>query len=154
MEKGARLIRRDTGFRGRGARRVLEDDADTAAREALLLTLWGPEARITTNGPVTLRAARADSPDVALLDLARPGLNAWQVAKKLREQLTGTRPLIVVISGYGTDIHQVRSWKAGADLHLVKPVDLDDLRTLLEELSVGWSRLRDPGGYSLPEIGF
>jgi two-component system CheB/CheR fusion protein len=69
--------------------------------------------------------------DVVLLDIGLPKMDGWEVAKQIREQCSWKRPLLVAITGYGMDADRVRSDQAGIDLHLVKPVDPEQLKNLL-----------------------
>jgi two-component system OmpR family response regulator len=115
---------------------VVEDHADTADSLALLLTLFGHEVRVARDGPTALEMARAFPPDVVLLDIGLPGIDGWQVAERLRQQSGQKRPLLIAVTGYGQDADHRRSQEAGIDLHLLKPVDPDQLRRLLAPPSI------------------
>jgi two-component system, OmpR family, response regulator len=110
---------------------VIEDDEDTAASLAMLLRLNGYEVEVAADGPSAVQAVQASPPDVILLDIGLPKMDGWLVAKQIREQTTWKRPLLVAISGYGTEADRRRSKEAGIDLHLVKPVDPVELLKLL-----------------------
>jgi two-component system, OmpR family, response regulator len=110
---------------------VVEDHEDTAATLGVLLRLNGHNVEVAADGPSALRAAQASPPDVVLLDIGLPKMDGWMVAKQIREQTAWKRPLLVAISGYGTDADQRRSQEMGIDLHLVKPVDPVELGKLL-----------------------
>ena len=111
---------------------VVEDDQDTAATSAMLLRLNGHDVNVALDGPSALQAAQANAPDVVLLDVAMPKMDGWSVATQIREPRNGKRPLIIAISGFGTEAAQRRSQEAGIDLHLVKPVDPLQLEDLLK----------------------
>jgi CheY-like chemotaxis protein len=111
---------------------VVESEPDTAASTALLLRLYGHRVQVAPDGPAALRAAQASPPDVVLLDLALPGMDGWQVAQRLQEQATGNEPLLIAITGYGRPADRRRSQQAGIHLHLLKPVEPDFLRRLLQ----------------------
>jgi DNA-binding response OmpR family regulator len=113
---------------------VVEDDADTAATLALLLRLNGYEVEVTADGTSALQAVRARLPDVVLLDIGLPKMDGWVVAKRIREETSWKKPLLVAISGYGTQADQRRSREAGIDLHFVKPVEPRELLKLLKRL--------------------
>jgi CheY-like chemotaxis protein len=66
-----------------------------------------------------------------LLDIDLPEMAGWKVAKQIREQSVWKRPLMVAVTGYGADADRLRSEQAGVDLHLVKPVDPEELHKLL-----------------------
>src|SRR6185312_16444520 len=90
---------------------------------AELLTLCGHVVRVTGCGEDALRDAAARPPDVVLLDIGLPGMNGWEVARRLRDQATGKQPLVVAVTACATEEDQWRSAGAGFDLHLVKPVE-------------------------------
>lgn len=99
---------------------VVDDHRDTAVSQASLLTAGGFDVRIATSGAEAVAVAEAVRPDVILLDIVMPGMNGWEVAEAVRAG--GHRPLIVAVSGQGTDPDRAKSAAAGIDLYLVKPV--------------------------------
>jgi CheY-like chemotaxis protein len=103
----------------------------SAASLGMLLHLYGYDVELAADGPSALQAVLASPPDVVLLDIGLPIMNGWQVAKQIREQSSGKRPLIVAITGYGSSADRLRSQAAGIDLHLVKPVDPEELEKVL-----------------------
>jgi CheY-like chemotaxis protein len=60
---------------------------------------------------------------VAILDLLMPGMNGWELARKLRDQAAGKRPFLIAMTGCATEENRRRSREAGIDLHLLKPTD-------------------------------
>jgi CheY-like chemotaxis protein len=110
---------------------VVEDHEDTAASTALVLRLYGHDVQVASDGRMALQLMDAQAPDVVLLDLGLPRMDGWEVAKQIRSQATYKRPLLVAISGYGREADRLRSTEAGIDLHLVKPIDPDQLKDLL-----------------------
>lgn len=109
---------------------VVEDDVDAADSYMVLLGLFGHRVRTAGDGPTALRLAAEDAPDVALIDISLPGLDGYQVARALA-CAAGRRPLLVAITGYGSADDVRRSYLAGFDLHITKPVEPDALRELL-----------------------
>ena len=109
---------------------VVEDHADTAESMAVLLRLHGHEVDVAPDGPTALRIAAQNPPDVALLDIGLPGMNGFEVARRLQER-PGKKPLLVAVTGYGQEEDHRRSEQAGIDLHLLKPVDPEPLEKLL-----------------------
>jgi len=83
-----------------------------------------------------LEAAVAYAPNVVLLDLGLPGLNGYEVARRLRAtpQLRGVR--LVALTGYGGDTDRQLSMEVGFDRHLVKPVEFSALQKVLAELDM------------------
>ena len=113
---------------------IVEDHADTAESLAELLTLCGCDVRVAGSAPEALDAADDQMPDVVLLDIGLPGMDGWEAARWLREQATGKQPLVVAVTGYGSDADRQRSADAGIDLHLTKPADPADLILLLARI--------------------
>jgi CheY-like chemotaxis protein len=110
---------------------VVEDNAETAATLATLLGLAGHEVRVAHDGPTALEAVQVFPLDVMLLDIGLPGTNGWQVVERLRQRPAHQRPLVIALTGYGQDSDCRRSQEAGIALHLLKPVDPNDLLGLL-----------------------
>jgi CheY-like chemotaxis protein len=110
---------------------VAEDDADSAVSLARFLQRLGHEVEVAPDGPSAVAAAQDHRPDVVLLDIGLPGLDGWEVARRLQGHPAPKRPLLVALTGYDREEDRRRSDEAGIDLHLAKPVDPDQLRRLL-----------------------
>jgi CheY-like chemotaxis protein len=110
---------------------VVEDYADAATALAALVNLWGHEAHVARDGPTALAAAQAAPPAAVLLDIGLPGMDGYEIARRLRELLP-TRPLIVAVTGFGQDDDRRRSAQAGIDHHVLKADDPETIRGLLE----------------------
>ncbi len=110
---------------------IVDDCADAALGFARLLRAWGHQTRIATDGPEALRLTRGDPPDVVLLDVCLPGMDGFEVARRLRVGAGGKDVLIVIVSGYASEEDHLRAEEAGCDVYLVKPVDLEELRAVL-----------------------
>ncbi|MES1243536.1 MAG: ATP-binding protein [Acidobacteriota bacterium] len=122
-------------FPARGLRvLVVEDNVDAAESLAALLRLWGHEVRVVHDGLDAIEAARRQHPEVVLLDIGLPGLDGYQVAKRLREDAELDGALLVAMTGYGQPDDRRRSREAGIHHHFVKPVEPFVLRTLLANL--------------------
>jgi signal transduction histidine kinase/CheY-like chemotaxis protein len=111
---------------------VVEDLED--AREALgeLLALYGYEVDLAADGVAGVEQALRQAPDIALIDIGLPGLDGYQVARRLREHLGGA-VFLVAMTGYGQAEDRRRAREAGFDHHLVKPVSPDRLLDLLRQ---------------------
>jgi CheY-like chemotaxis protein len=112
--------------------RVLVVDAspDCATTLQWLLQSWGHEACFATDGPTALDLANSFQPDVVVLDIALPGIDGYEVAKRLRKP-NSKKPFLVAHSGFCTDADVQRSLKAGFLAHLAKPTDPEDIRKIL-----------------------
>jgi CheY-like chemotaxis protein len=80
-----------------------------------------------------LRAAEARPPQVALLDIGLPGMDGYELARRLRARYGPGTAVLVALTGWGQEEDRRRAQEAGFDHHLVKPVDLSDLRALLAQ---------------------
>jgi len=114
-------------------RRVLiaDDNKDAAHSLALLLQTLGQNVDVVHSGADALARAAVLRPDVMLLDLGMPGMTGYEVARRIRSESWGRKPLMVAITGWGQDEDRRRSREAGFDQHLVKPVMLDALCRVL-----------------------
>jgi two-component system CheB/CheR fusion protein len=113
---------------------VVDDNRDGAESLAMLLRFWGHEPELAHDGPSAVELAEAARPDVVLLDIGLPGMDGYQVARRLRDRLD-PRTMLVALTGYGQDEDRRRAREAGFDHHLIKPVDMDALRALLADSS-------------------
>ena len=77
--------------------------------------------------------AASFQPDVILLDIGLPGLDGYQVARRMWENAETAGSLIVAVSGYGQDEDRVKAREAGFDHHLTKPVAFGDLQAILAQ---------------------
>jgi PAS domain S-box-containing protein len=115
---------------------VVDDNEDAAASLALLLQALGHESVVAKNGIEALRLAQEFHPQIVLLDIGMPGMDGYEVARRLRD--LDTRPVrVVAVTGWGQAADRERSRAAGFDLHLVKPIDLQDLAQALDEKAAG-----------------
>jgi PAS domain S-box-containing protein len=116
---------------GTGLRILLVDDnVDAADVLAEVLRGAGHEVAVAYDGPQALGVARGFAPNAALLDIGLPVLDGYELAERLRELLPGPLRLIAV-TGYGQDADKRKSRAAGFDAHLVKPIDLRTLCSML-----------------------
>ncbi|HEX9892753.1 MAG TPA: PAS domain S-box protein [Gemmatimonadales bacterium] len=116
-----------------GSRRILvvDDSRDAADSLAELLRLMGYEVQLAYEGLTALEAARQYRPDVAVLDLAMPGMDGFELARQLRRVPTGNRMRLIALTGYGQEEFRRRSREAGFDAHFVKPADPGALQAVL-----------------------
>jgi signal transduction histidine kinase/CheY-like chemotaxis protein len=114
-------------------RRVLiaDDNRDAAESLALLLELSGHEVRIAHLGRAALSLAQTFRPDVALLDIGMPDLSGYEVARALRQEPWATALQLIALTGWGQDDDRRSALEAGFDHHLTKPIDTDQLLTLI-----------------------
>ena len=124
---------------------VVDDNRDAAESLTRLLELGGHTVRLAHEGQEALRLAAAELPAVVLLDIGLPGMDGYEICRRLRRNgLSGT--LIVAMTGYGQGRDRVLARDAGFDTHLVKPVHPTDLLKLMA------AHARAPRG-QVPVIG-
>ena len=108
---------------------IVDDHVDSAETLKLLLTHSGYETFLAHDGERAIQVANEHKPEVALLDIGLPDMNGYEVARALRSILPTLR--LIAISGWNREEDRKRSAEAGFDYHLVKPVDLSEVRRLL-----------------------
>ena len=132
MDQHEFASQRFSGADGWKLRILIVEDSPLAARQlAEFLRLQGYEVDLAVDGPTALEKIRSGQPDALLLDIGLPGMDGWQVVEELRRQVAPKRPLIIAVTGRGTEADRLRSHRAGIDLHLSKPVDGEELSWIL-----------------------
>jgi two-component system CheB/CheR fusion protein len=112
---------------------VVDDHVDAAESLAEVLRLEGHAVRVAHDGPGALVAVGDRRPHAVLLDLGLPGMDGYEVARRIREDPGLDDVLLVALTGYGRDEDRSRSRESGFEHHLVKPVDLGTLHGVLAE---------------------
>ncbi len=110
---------------------VVDDNKDSADTLGMLLRLKGNEIRIANDGLEAVQVAETFHPDFVLLDIGLPKLNGYDVARRIRQQPWGRDIILVALTGWGQDEDRRRSQEAGFNFHVVKPVELSALESLL-----------------------
>jgi PAS domain S-box-containing protein len=113
---------------------VVDNSLDAVQSLSILLKDWGYKVREAYDGGSGLREAEKWQPNVAILDIGMPGMDGYEVAKRLR-QANPEGLVLVALTGFGEDEDRRRARDAGFDYHLLKPVspeELHDLLTLIE----------------------
>jgi CheY-like chemotaxis protein len=114
------------------ARRVLvvDDNEDAAEMLGAALRHIGHEVVIVHDGAQALAALERFEPQAAVLDIGLPVMDGYELARRLRENVRSC--LLIALTGYGQETDRARSAAAGFDTHLVKPVDLQELASMIE----------------------
>lgn len=113
---------------------VADDNRDTADSLQRVLALYGHEVQVAYDGAAALSMGEQFRPRVAILDIAMPGTNGYDVARALRLRHGGELTL-VALTGWGQDADRRRALEAGFDYHLIKPIDPNELNSLLGRLA-------------------
>jgi PAS domain S-box-containing protein len=114
---------------------VVDDNLDTVESLALLLLGAGHDVRTAHDGPKALEAALDYRPSVIMLDIGLPGLDGFEVAKRIRKQPNLHGIVLVAMTGYGQETDRQRSLEAGFDHHLVKPARFELVQKILASVS-------------------
>jgi CheY-like chemotaxis protein len=112
---------------------VVDDNVDSARGLEHLLVILGYDVRTVFDGRAALEAAQSHQPAVVLLDIGLPGMDGYEVAGRIRGDQRLRDALLIAVTGYGQDEDRRRSYEAGFDHHLIKPIDFDALVALLEQ---------------------
>jgi len=110
---------------------VIEDNRDGARALALLLRVWGYDVRVAFDGPTGLKTADAFVPHVVVSDIGLPGLDGFEVGRRLRKETATRDALLISVTAYGTDDVRHAALAAGFDHHLLKPLEPAHLQRLL-----------------------
>jgi PAS domain S-box-containing protein len=120
---------------------VVDDNVDGAESLAKLLRMSGHETRTAHSGPEALEAARPFKPDVVFLDIGLPGMNGYEVAKRLRDEPSLSGAVLIALTGWGSEDNKRQSGEAGFDFHLTKPADV----AVIEKILAGVKAVPRPG---------
>lgn len=118
-----------------GAKRkilVVDDNRDAAVTLAMLLKLLGNEVATAHDGETGLQTFDEFRPSLILLDLGMPDMTGFDVARELHTRPHFAGVTLVALTGWGQADDRRRTQEAGFDYHMVKPVTLDSLRTILD----------------------
>src|SRR5262245_20903103 len=102
---------------------VVDDDCGAATSMGRLLSAAGFEGETFFDGPGALAAAKQLGPDACVPDINMPGMDGYELARRLRERLPGRPPVLATVTGNGDYNHLDRATEAGFDLHFTKPAD-------------------------------
>jgi PAS domain S-box-containing protein len=111
---------------------VVDDNADAGESLAMFLRLQGHVVRVTMDGQSALDAALREPPQVAFLDIGMPGMDGYELARRLRQQPALESVMLVALTGWGQEEDRRRTQEAGFDFHLTKPAEPEVLDRLLK----------------------
>jgi DNA-binding response OmpR family regulator len=112
---------------------VADDNRDSADSCQMLLAASGHDVRVAYSGEQAFDIAASFQPEFALLDIGMPGMNGYQLARRIRASAWAARTMLVAVTGWGHEDDRRRALDAGFDRHLTKPIDINTLSALLEE---------------------
>ena len=111
---------------------IVDDNIDAALLLADMLQMHGHRTTIAHDGTSALKIAETMRADVALLDIGLPGMDGYELAHRLHEQPHHAELHLIAITGYGQQSDRKQAQDAGFSDHMVKPVDVQQLDTLLK----------------------
>jgi CheY-like chemotaxis protein/two-component sensor histidine kinase len=114
---------------------VVDDNVDAADSLALLFKAANHDAQVAYSSEAALELASKYRPDFVLLDIGLPGMDGYEVARRLRQQPELKNLRLIALTGYGQESDHARSQEAGFDHHVVKPVEFESLHSLLASLA-------------------
>jgi CheY-like chemotaxis protein len=109
---------------------IVEDNVDAREMLRAVLEMDGHRVKAAGDGLAGVEVAVATPPEIALIDIGLPGIDGYEVARRLRQRL-GDRVLLVALTGYGQPEDRRQARAAGFDAHLLKPIDPDALSEVL-----------------------
>ncbi|MEX0713787.1 MAG: ATP-binding protein [Pirellulales bacterium] len=118
---------------------VVDDNLDVGRTLAALLKHAGHDVRLAHDGPAAIQIARDYQPETVLVDIGLPGMDGYELARRLRNEAGLERAMLAALTGYGHEEDRRRSDEAGFDHHLTKPVRSEMLLSLLSG-----GRLKEP----------
>jgi CheY-like chemotaxis protein len=110
---------------------IIEDNLDSVHTLALLVTDMGHVVEYAMNGYVGLDIALRFLPDFVLLDIGLPGLDGFEVCRRIKSKEILAHTRVIAVTGYAEDAYRARSRAVGCERHLVKPVPTRVLEELL-----------------------
>ena len=110
---------------------IVDDNRDAANSLGNLFDRQGKQVEIAFDGPSALERFEARQPGLIILDIGMPGMDGYEVARRIRARTERMRPTLVAMSGLGQEADRQRSRAAGFDYHLVKPIPINVLVSLL-----------------------
>jgi len=106
---------------------VIDDTADNRDLYQAYLSAHGLDVITAADGPSGIQAARTAHPDVIVLDLGLPGVDGWEVARRLTADASTRDICLIAVTGHGTGEARQRALDAGVDEYLVKPCPPEDV---------------------------
>src|SRR5215213_8909878 len=110
---------------------IVEDNLDTVHSFALLLHDMGHKVEYAINGWVAIDVARRFRPQFVFLDLGLPGMDGFELCRRIKKEAGLESTRVIALTGYGQEEYRQRSSEAGCELHLLKPFDAKHIEDLL-----------------------
>lgn len=112
---------------------VVDDNRDILESLSMVIELLGHQVEMVDNGEAALECLKARPPHIALIDVSLPTISGYEVARRARgDGASGSTTKLVAMTGWGREEDRIRALDAGFDAHVLKPLDLQRLRELLD----------------------
>jgi CheY-like chemotaxis protein len=115
---------------------IVDDNEASAKTLGWMAEFSGHDVQLAHNGPDAIKLAQSYKPHVVMLDIGLPGMNGYDVCRKMREDPLLKNAVFIAQTGWSQSEHRKMSEEAGFSHHLVKPVDMDVLLDLLAGIGV------------------
>jgi two-component system, chemotaxis family, CheB/CheR fusion protein len=115
---------------------IVEDQDDAREMLRMLLETAGHKVFEAADGLEAAHVIQQEHPDVALLDIGLPGMNGYEVARRIRQNAVFDDVILVALTGYGMESDVKAARDAGFDDHLRKPVDLKAVQEILANRTI------------------
>ncbi len=112
---------------------IVDDRQDSANSMSMLLGLTGHQTQTAFDGATALHMADRFRPHVILCDIGLPDISGLEVCRQIRARDWGPNICMIALTGWGVENAFASSMEAGFNHHLVKPVELSDLRNAISE---------------------
>jgi signal transduction histidine kinase len=110
---------------------IVDDNASSAETTGQMLAMIGHETTVAHDGLMALEIARKIRPDVIMLDIGLPGMSGYDVCRTLRQDQVFKKTMLIAQTGWGQERDRQKSFEAGFDHHMTKPVNFHELSSLL-----------------------
>ena len=111
---------------------VVDDNVDAAEMLAELLSIYGHETRVANSGHLALAIVSEFRPALVFLDIGMPGMNGYETARRIRADDPSGSVTLVALTGWGAEAERIKAREAGFDHHFTKPVELDQVDSVLQ----------------------
>jgi len=114
---------------------IVDDNNDGAEMLSEALTMSGHQTEVASDGAEALACAALFEPEVCLIDIGLPGMDGYELARRLRAKPATANARLIAVTGFSQPSDRGLARDAGFDLHLAKPVELDQLQQAIAGLS-------------------
>lgn len=125
---------------------LVDDNADILESLAMVIQLLGHQSECCNDGEQGIERIASWKPHLALVDVGLPGISGHDVARAVRSSGAPDMPYLVAMTGWSRDEDRARIYAAGFDRHMVKPLEMSQLRELLQDVSQMHARGRSLHG--------